>query len=230
MSRPPGGSASRSGANMYSSMFLASEEREPKFSGAAVRIAFTEPFYVGIGVCSHNKDVTEKAVFSNVELTALDAAAAGRPVLYSTLETQAIASTDRRVVHVTPSRIEAPNWLRDGKSLDLQQPAAGSSGYPRRAGSRKPSTPASPPAATTTTGSRPTARMLAISDQSRGNGRVAHLHAADHRRHAHARSRPPAPRTGTAGRPTARRWPSAASAMASSTSTRSPPRAAPRRG
>ena len=37
--------------------------------GAAVRIAFEEPFYVGIGVCSHNKDVTEKAVFSNVELT-----------------------------------------------------------------------------------------------------------------------------------------------------------------
>ncbi len=41
----------------------------------------------------------------------------GRPVLYSTLETQTIASTDRRVVYVTPTRIEAPNWLRDGRAL-----------------------------------------------------------------------------------------------------------------
>ena len=39
-----------------------------KFSGAAVRIELREPFYVGIGVCSHNADLTEKAVFSNVEL------------------------------------------------------------------------------------------------------------------------------------------------------------------
>ena len=44
--------------------------RDLQFSGAAVRIAFEEPFYVGIGVCAHNKDVTEKAVFSNVELIA----------------------------------------------------------------------------------------------------------------------------------------------------------------
>ena len=38
-------------------------------------------------------------------------------MLYSTLETQAMASTDRRVVYVTPTRIEAPNWLADGKTL-----------------------------------------------------------------------------------------------------------------
>ncbi len=50
-------------------MYLAAEGEELKFSGAAVRIAFEEPFYVGIGVCAHNKDVVEKAVFSNVELT-----------------------------------------------------------------------------------------------------------------------------------------------------------------
>ena len=52
----------------YVLMYLGSEGGSSKYSGAAVRIAFEEPFYVGIGVCSHNKDVTEKAVFSNVEL------------------------------------------------------------------------------------------------------------------------------------------------------------------
>ncbi len=44
-------------------MYLAAEGKEPSFSGAAVRITFQEPFYVGLGVCAHNKDVTETAVF-----------------------------------------------------------------------------------------------------------------------------------------------------------------------
>jgi TolB protein len=101
----------------YTLMYLGPEKGPSKFSGAAVRISFEEPFYVGIGVCSHNKDVTEKAVFSNLELVSPLPTASGRPVLYSTLETQTIASTDRRVVHVTASRIEAPNWLRDGSAL-----------------------------------------------------------------------------------------------------------------
>jgi TolB protein len=100
----------------YALMYLAAKGEDLHFSGAAVRLALEEPFYVGIGVCAHNKDVTEKAVFSNVQLqTSLSATT--RPVLYSTLETQTIASTDRRVVHVTPTRIEAPNWLRDGQTL-----------------------------------------------------------------------------------------------------------------
>ena len=101
----------------YALMFLAAEQKEPAYSGAAVRIAFEEPFYVGLGVCAHNKDVTETATFSNVELVAPIPARADRPILYSSLETQTIASTDRRVVHVTPTRIEAPNWLRDNKAL-----------------------------------------------------------------------------------------------------------------
>ena len=100
----------------YALMYLASRGEELKFSGAAVRIALEVPFYVGIGVCAHNKDVVEKAVFSNVELNTT-LAAPTKPMLYSTLETQSMASTDRRVVHVTPTRIEAPNWLRDNKSL-----------------------------------------------------------------------------------------------------------------
>src|SRR5205814_9416329 len=73
-------------------------------------------FYVGIGLCSHEKDVVEKAVFSNVEVTPLPAAAT-EPKLYSTLETITIDSTDRRVVYVAPERFEAPNWTHDGASL-----------------------------------------------------------------------------------------------------------------
>lgn len=101
----------------YVLMYLAAEGGPFRFSGAATRIAFDEPFYVGIGVCAHNQDVTERAVFSNVELVSPLPAAKGRPVLYSTLETLSLASTDRRVVYVTPGRIEAPNWLNDSKNL-----------------------------------------------------------------------------------------------------------------
>jgi Tol biopolymer transport system component len=99
----------------YVLLYLAGKGEEPHFSGAAVRLEFEEPFYVGLGVCAHGQDVTEKAVFSNVDFST--ALSARRPVLYSTLETQAIDSRDRRVVRVTPTRLDSPNWLRDGKSL-----------------------------------------------------------------------------------------------------------------
>jgi Tol biopolymer transport system component len=101
----------------YTLMYLAAEGQAPGYSGAAVRIALEEPYYVGLGVCSHNKDVTETAIFSNVELVAPAPTRGERPTLYSNLETQTIASTDRRVVYVTPARIEAPNWLRGDSGL-----------------------------------------------------------------------------------------------------------------
>ncbi len=101
----------------YLRMYLSDDKEKPHFSGAAVPLEFTEPFYVGLAVCAHNKDVTEQAVFSKVELNANLPVAAAQPTLYSTLETQTIASTDRRVAYVAPAHFEAPNWLADGKTL-----------------------------------------------------------------------------------------------------------------
>lgn len=101
----------------YVRMWLAAEGQDLQFSGAAMRISFEEPFYVGLGVCAHQKDVIEKAIFSNVELNTQLPAQSQKPTLYSTLETQTFSSTDRRVTHVFNSRIEAPNWLRDGQTL-----------------------------------------------------------------------------------------------------------------
>jgi Tol biopolymer transport system component len=85
-------------------------------SGASIKLPLQGSFYIGIGVCSHDKDAVEKAVFSNVDL-APPAATATPPVLYSTLETVAIASTDRRVVYTAASHFEAPNWSHDGASF-----------------------------------------------------------------------------------------------------------------
>jgi TolB protein len=151
----------------YVRMFVGAEGGEMAFSGAAVRIEFREPFYVGIGVCAHNKDVVEKAAFSRVELNPLRTGT-DKPVLYSTLETQALASTDRRVVRVTPGRIEAPNWLLDGKTLLYNSggrlyrvPVAGGeptlvdTGFAIRCNNDH--------------GVSPDGTMLAISDQSQGD-------------------------------------------------------------
>ena len=86
-------------------------------AGGWLRIPLQGPFYVGLGVCSHDKDVVEKAQFSNVELTQPAAEPSGPSVLYSTLETVAIDSADRKVVYLAKGRFEAPNWMHDGSAF-----------------------------------------------------------------------------------------------------------------
>jgi hypothetical protein len=163
----------------YALLYTAAKGEALRFSGAAVRVAFDGPVYAGLGVCSHERDVSETAVFRNVELTTAASGAerprtpsfppaAKKPVLYSTLETQALASTDRRVVYVTPSLIEAPNWLKDGKALIYNSggrlyriPAAGGTpevidtGFATRCNNDH--------------GVSPDGALLAISDQSQGD-------------------------------------------------------------
>ena len=82
--------------------------------GASTKLHFAEPFYVGLGVCSHRDGALEKAAFSHVELRPLAA-----PALYSTLQTISIDNSYRRafVVLTGKEQMEAPNWSRDGKSL-----------------------------------------------------------------------------------------------------------------
>jgi TolB protein len=101
----------------YVYMSLSGDGERVHVAGGWLRVPIEGPFYVGIGVCSHNKDVIEKALFSNVDLIAGGPAPTGQPALYSTLEKVSITSTDRQVVYISPGRFEAPNWTRDGKSF-----------------------------------------------------------------------------------------------------------------
>src|SRR5712692_10326850 len=98
----------------YFYMSLARDGEELSFSGGSTRVPIQGTFYVGIGVCAHDKDAVEKAAFSNIDLSHASPTTSSQPVLYSTLETVTIASADRRVVYVAPERFEAPNWSRDG--------------------------------------------------------------------------------------------------------------------
>jgi TolB protein len=93
------------------SFAMAGEELQP--AGAMYKLQLKEPFYVGLAVCAHDNKAIESAVFSKVELKPI--AAGGKTNIESTLETIAIASTDRSVVYHTRDHIEAPNWSHDGK-------------------------------------------------------------------------------------------------------------------
>src|ERR1035437_10204215 len=100
----------------YVYMSLANDG-EPQVAGGWLRIPLQGSFYVGLGVCSHDKDVVEQAVFSNVELTQPATVAGGQPTLYSTLENVAIDSADPRVIYLASGRFEAPNWTHDGSAF-----------------------------------------------------------------------------------------------------------------
>ena len=92
--------------------------------GASIRMHFDGEFYAGLGVCAHNKDAVEQASFAHVELEALTAPATPAPMtLYSTLQTIAIDNNMRRafVIQTGKGQMEAPNWSRDGKTLNFDR-------------------------------------------------------------------------------------------------------------
>lgn len=119
----------------YFTMGLAGPDGKFQLAAATGKIHLQEPYYVGIGLCSHEKDVLEKAVFSKVEISApkSSASSAIAPVrpeplpassrpeaqakLYSFLEIMDVDSTNRRAIYVAEGRFEAPNWMPGGKNL-----------------------------------------------------------------------------------------------------------------
>jgi len=109
----------------YFRMWVAGTDGKFTLAGATGKIVLTEPFYVGIGVCSHDDSVMETAKFSGVELkeerslAALGMAekAKATPKLYSMLEVSDGGAYDRRAIYVAEGRFEAPNWMPDGKRL-----------------------------------------------------------------------------------------------------------------
>ena len=86
-----------------------------KFAGPCMRVALAGTYYVGLGVCSHDKDVVEKAVFRNVELAPVPASIRLTP--YSVIETVTVSSTDRRVTWYAPEHLEKPAWSDDGTAI-----------------------------------------------------------------------------------------------------------------
>jgi hypothetical protein len=149
----------------YVYMFLAEKGQPSQLAAGTGRLAFKDPFYVGLGVCSHERDVSETAVFADVRLTTSLADSNPRPVLYSVLETITIASADRRVTHIAEGRIEAPNWTPDGRNL-LFNGAGHIFHVPVGGGTPEPLDTGSAIHCNNDHGLSPDGTLLAISDQS----------------------------------------------------------------
>lgn len=78
-----------------------------------------EELYLGLFVGSHNADVTETGVFSDVRITvpAWDGLVQYRNYLGSHIELLEIATGSREIVYSSPKSLQAPNWTTDGKTL-----------------------------------------------------------------------------------------------------------------
>jgi Tol biopolymer transport system component len=75
--------------------------------------------YVGIFICSHNPDVTEKAVFNNVRIVVPAPAdlVPYRKYIGSAIELLDVASQNSTIIYQSPVSLQAPNWKKDGKTL-----------------------------------------------------------------------------------------------------------------
>jgi Tol biopolymer transport system component len=91
-------------------------------------------------------------------------------VIESTLETIAIASKDRRVIRHARERLEAPNWSRDGKHLVFNRGGLLFT-LPVEGGEPTPIDTGFATRCNNDHGLSPDGTLLAISDQSRGDGK-----------------------------------------------------------
>jgi TolB protein len=99
----------------YVFMSIARENDTLHSAGGSFKIKLGDSFLIGLGVCAHDNNRLERAVFSSVEISSTNPIdSTQRTVVESTLEKIAITSADRRVVYHTRELIEAPNWSPDG--------------------------------------------------------------------------------------------------------------------
>ncbi len=80
---------------------------------------FPQDLLAGLFVCSHHKDVVEKAEFDNVRivLPPKDGYTPYRDYLGSHVEVLDMASGARKIVHSALNSLQAPNWTLDDKAL-----------------------------------------------------------------------------------------------------------------
>lgn len=81
-----------------------------------VTVNLQDPVYVGLAVCSHNAEVLETAIFSNVTVVQ---GTAGKepPIRGSKVSLYDLKTNSVSVVYAADQMIEAPNWSPDGKYL-----------------------------------------------------------------------------------------------------------------
>lgn len=82
-------------------------------------ISLNDSVFVGLYVCSHNPEVSEKAIFRNVRIV-IPADKDFQPYkdyIGSHIEVLDISTGNRKILYTAPNSLQAPNWTLDGKSL-----------------------------------------------------------------------------------------------------------------
>ncbi|WP_416307812.1 TolB family protein [Neptunicella sp. SCSIO 80796] len=100
-------------------IFSAAPYGEPLQSVQVKNVELGDNPYIGLFVCSHNPQVVEQAVFSNVRIIT-PAAPDFKPYqdyIGSNLELMDVQSGRRKIIHSAPNSLQAPNWTHDGSTL-----------------------------------------------------------------------------------------------------------------
>lgn len=106
----------RRGAQFFMS---AGRTREPLAPSTPTTVVIEGPVYIGLGVCSHDAQVLETAIFSNVNVEQLpDTKADQNPEnVRSRISVYDLESKAVHVVYSADKLWEAPNWSPDGRYL-----------------------------------------------------------------------------------------------------------------
>jgi TolB protein len=89
------------------------------YTRKSIKLKLGGPLETGLFICSHNVDVVEEAIFSNVRVfgTEPEGMVQYEEYLGSLLEVMDVESGRRHILAGAPGSIQAPNWTLDGKSL-----------------------------------------------------------------------------------------------------------------
>jgi TolB protein len=103
--------------NLY--IMSAAKSGEPFKIIELADVELGDDVYAGIFICSHNADVVEKGVFSNVRLIVpiKENFTPYRDYIGSYLEIMDVESGLRKIVLRDPGTMQCPNWTRDSQSL-----------------------------------------------------------------------------------------------------------------
>jgi len=100
-------------------IFSAAKYGDPFTSAEISDVDLGDEVFVGLALCSHNPDVTERAIFRDVRIVrpAPDSFVPYRDFIGSVLETLDLDTGHRQILHRSTQPFEAPNWTRDGAAL-----------------------------------------------------------------------------------------------------------------
>ena len=93
-------------------MMTAGNPGEPGQVIGPAGVVLHDPVYIGLAVCSHDANVLETAVFSNVKIETQPRRSARSKVSVYDMRKKSV-----RVVYTADKLVEAPNWSLDGEYL-----------------------------------------------------------------------------------------------------------------